>query len=213
VIGDGCSAYMRYENFLRKLETNIGSVIGVDGGIDAVRKELYRPMNPDQLPDLVLPLTVVKQGYRVVYEERAVLREMSLEDYKDEYKMRVRVSLRALWALKDMRELLSFKKCKLFAWQLWSHKLLRYLSFLFLVGLFFASLFLSSEAMFYKVVFICQCVVYLSFLISGILDKISCRLPIMHLAFYFVLFNLASAHACMKFLLKRKQITWVPRKG
>ena len=72
-IGDGCSAYMKYENFLRKVETKLGSVVGVDGGIDAVRKELYQPMNPDQLPDFVLPLKVVEQGDRVVYEPEAIL--------------------------------------------------------------------------------------------------------------------------------------------
>ena len=37
-VGDGCTAYMKYENLLRTLETRIGSVVGVDGGIDAVRK-------------------------------------------------------------------------------------------------------------------------------------------------------------------------------
>jgi len=44
-IGDGCTAYMKYENLLRKFETKIGSIVGVDGGIDAVRKDLYQPMN------------------------------------------------------------------------------------------------------------------------------------------------------------------------
>ena len=38
IIGEGCSAYMKYENFLRCSESKIGSVIGVNGGIDAVRK-------------------------------------------------------------------------------------------------------------------------------------------------------------------------------
>ncbi|NLC69989.1 MAG: glycosyltransferase family 2 protein, partial [Desulfuromonadaceae bacterium] len=71
-VGEGCSGYMKYENALRAGETRIGSVVGVDGGIDAVRKELYRPMNPDQLPDFVLPLQVVAQGRRVVYEPAAL---------------------------------------------------------------------------------------------------------------------------------------------
>ena len=63
-IGDGCTANMKYENFLRQIETKIGSIVGVHGGIDAVRKGLYQPMNLDQLPDFVLPLMVVDQGYR-----------------------------------------------------------------------------------------------------------------------------------------------------
>src|SRR5690606_20972471 len=56
VVGDGCSAYMKYENYLRSLESQVSSVVGVDGGIDAIRKALYQPMNADQLPDFVLPL-------------------------------------------------------------------------------------------------------------------------------------------------------------
>ncbi len=139
IIGDGCSAFMRYENRLRRYETALGSVVGVDGGIDAVRKSLYRFMRADQLPDFVLPLMVVEQGYRVVYEPEAVLQEPSLQNPADEYRMRVRVSLRALWALKDMRQLLTLRLNPLFAWQLWSHKVLRYLSFLFLIGAYLAN--------------------------------------------------------------------------
>ena len=73
-IADGCCAYMKYENFLRMVETKAGSVVGVDGGIDAVRKSLYQSMNSDQLPDFVLPLKVIDQGYRVVYEPEAILK-------------------------------------------------------------------------------------------------------------------------------------------
>ncbi|TFG48181.1 MAG: glycosyltransferase, partial [Gemmatimonadales bacterium] len=53
LVGDGCTAYMRYENALRAIETRLGSVVGVDGAIDSVRRSLYRPMRPDQLPDFV----------------------------------------------------------------------------------------------------------------------------------------------------------------
>ena len=102
--GDGCSTYMKYENFLRHVETNVGSIVGVDGGIDACRKSLYQSMAPDQLPDFVLPLRVVEQGFRVIFEPEAILKEPSLQSDRDEYKMRVRVSLRSFWALSDMRQ-------------------------------------------------------------------------------------------------------------
>jgi len=64
-------------------------------------------MSADQLPDFVLPLRVVEQGYRVVYEPRAVLREPALNSAEREYRMRVRVALRAIWALYDLRHLLN----------------------------------------------------------------------------------------------------------
>ena len=77
-------------------------------------------MRADQLPDFVLPLAVIDQGYRVVYEPEALLQEDTLKKAEDEYRMRVRVSLRALWALFDMRRLFLPGKDLLFSWQLWS---------------------------------------------------------------------------------------------
>ena len=129
LVGDGCTAYMRYENKLRSWESAVGSVVGADGGVDAVRRSLYRPMRFDQLPDFVLPLSVVEQGYRAVYVPEAVLEEETLASEAAEYRMRVRVALRALWALWDKRALLNPVRFPLFSWQLASHKLLRYLSF------------------------------------------------------------------------------------
>jgi cellulose synthase/poly-beta-1,6-N-acetylglucosamine synthase-like glycosyltransferase len=213
IAGNGCTSYMKYENRLRSLETKLGSVVGVDGGIDAIRKVLYRPMNPDQLPDFVLPLRIVEQGYRVVYEPGAILQEASLKSSKDEYMMRVRVSLRALWALNDMRHLLSLKKFKIFAWQLWSHKVLRYLCFVFLIGAYLANFILWGESGLYKLLFLFQNMGYLSALVSTIIEKKGYHIHLLYLINYFVLLNLAAAHAFIKFLLGHKQVVWTPRKG
>ena len=212
-IGDGCSAYMKYENWLRKYETRVESVVGVDGGIDAVRKALYQPMNSDQLPDFVLPLKVVDQGYRVVYESEAILKEPSLKDPQDEYRMRVRVSLRALWALHDMRHLLFFSSFGIFAWQLWSHKVLRYMCFLFLLVAYISNFFLWPVGWIYKVFFVLQTIAYLGALGSPYLEKRGHPSRLFYFLYYFALLNIASAHAFFKFIKKEKMVTWTPRKG
>jgi cellulose synthase/poly-beta-1,6-N-acetylglucosamine synthase-like glycosyltransferase len=212
VVGEGCSTYMRYENLIRGFETAFGSVVGVDGGIDAVRKSLYRPMAPDQLPDFVLPLRVVEQGYRVVFEPEAVLIEPALQAAGDEYRMRVRVALRALWALKDMRHLLGFRRQPLFAWQLWSHKLLRYLCFLFLLGAWAANAAACGEGPVYRLLFLLQNVAYAGAILFPVLGT-GARWRPLRFVHYFVLVNAAAAHAAMKFLLGQKQVVWTPRKG
>ena len=212
IVGDGCSAYMKYENFLRSAETRIGSVVGVDGGIDAVRKSAYRTMNPDQLPDFVLPLMVAAQGYRVVYEPDAILKEPSLKSTDDEYRMRVRVTLRALWALFDMRQLLFSRHHGLFAWQLWSHKLLRYLCFAFLIAIYVGNLFILNSP-FYVMFFVCQTFFYL---IAGFNHKIEKKwrsIGLFRYINYFALINLSALHAFVKFMANQKQIVWTPRKG
>jgi len=213
VIGDGCSTYMRYENRLRTWETSLGSVVGVDGGIDAVRRSLYRPMNPDQLPDFVLPLQVVERGYRVVYEPRAVLREPALNTSGDEYRMRVRVSLRSLWALRDMRVLLNPFRFGLFSWQLVSHKVLRYGCFAFLALAFASNLALARESSTWATLMALQIVGYTAMLISYLLERAGKPVGLLYAPYYFTLINVASAHAFLKFVAGRKQVLWTPRKG
>jgi cellulose synthase/poly-beta-1,6-N-acetylglucosamine synthase-like glycosyltransferase len=213
VNAEGCSAYMKYENFLRGVESQIGSVVGVDGGIDAVRKKLYRPMRPDQLPDFVLPLNVVDQGYRVVYEEKALLHEPALSGSSDEYRMRVRVSLRAYWALWDMRHLLFKYDNLLFAWQLWSHKVLRYLCFIFLIVALTTNIALYSHGVLFKCLLATQIFCYAGGYASPLLEKIGYSSRLLGLCRYFTLLNMASAHAFFRFFRGQKQVLWTPRKG
>lgn len=213
LVGDGCSAYMRYENALRAAESGIGSIVGVDGGIDAVKKTLYRPMRPDQLPDFVLPLTVVEQGYRVVYEPRALLEESALQKGADEYRMRVRVALRALWALKDMAHLLSPWSYGRFAWQLWSHKVLRYLCFIFLIAAYVSNAALWSLGGVYRGAFWVQNLLYVCALCAPWFNRAGAGGRIAYLAHYFALLNVASAHAFLRFIAGKKQVLWTPRKG
>ena len=212
-IGEGCGAYMRYENALRSIETRIGSVVGVDGGIDAMRKSLYRPMNPDQLPDFVQPLKVTEQGYRVVYEPEAVLWESSLKESRDEYRMRVRVSLRAFWALFDMRGLLAPWRAPLFAWQLWSHKVLRYLCFVFLLAAYLSNALLMKKNYLYLSFFAMQNAAYCIAMLTPLLERNGIRSMLFTFARYFLLLNVAAAHAFGKFMMGKKQVIWTPRKG
>lgn len=212
-IGEGSGFYMRYENWLRRLETRLNSVVGVDGGIDAVRRELYVPMRPDQLPDFVLPLNVVEQGRRVVYEPDAVLFEPALAAAADEFRMRIRVSLRALWALYDKRSLLNPFGNALFAWQLWSHKVLRYGAFFPLAGLVVFNALLVGDGHFYSWFLALQVLAYGLAALGHWLSHVP-GVPSRALTpYYFVILNAACAVAFWKFVKGQKMVVWKPRGG
>jgi len=213
LVGDGCSAFMRYENALRASETRLGSLVGVDGGVDAVRRALYKPMRADQLPDFVLPLTVVEQRYRAVFEPEAILTEDTLTSESSEYRMRVRVALRALWALWDKRALLNPFSYGLFAWQLWSHKVLRYLSFLPLAAAMLLNWFLLSQGPVYVLAALGQVVFALLMAIAVLGPNALSKSALSRYCFYFALLNWASAVAMTRFLRGQKQILWQPRTG
>jgi cellulose synthase/poly-beta-1,6-N-acetylglucosamine synthase-like glycosyltransferase len=65
--------YWKYEEWLRKLESRIDSVMGATGCIYAIRRKLARPMPPGTLvDDMFLPLAAFFQGYRVILEDSAL---------------------------------------------------------------------------------------------------------------------------------------------
>jgi cellulose synthase/poly-beta-1,6-N-acetylglucosamine synthase-like glycosyltransferase len=213
-IGGGSGTYMSYENALRVLETRLGSIVGVDGGIDAVRRELYVPMGSDQLPDFVLPLSVVEQGKRVVYESDAKVYEPALADASDEFRMRVRVSLRALWALYDSRHLLNPFRYPLFAWQLISHKVLRYGAFLPIVGLFLLNLMLAVAGQpFYLGFLLLQLIVYAVAALGHFIRQTNSKASKLFVSYYFVVLNAACGFAFWKLLRGQKIVLWKPRQG
>jgi cellulose synthase/poly-beta-1,6-N-acetylglucosamine synthase-like glycosyltransferase len=213
IIGDGSTAYMKYENFLRSLETTMGSIVGVNGGIDAVRKYLCTPMRPDQQSDFVLPLKVIEQGYRVVFEPDAVLKEIALNRPMDEYKMRVRVALRALNALKDMKQLLNPLRYGIIAWQLASHKILRYGAFIPLIGLLVTNLFLLDRGVIYQLVLAAQLVFYTTAFLGWVFERKIQRSRVLYAVVYFCLLNVASFHAFWKMMRGETQAVWKPRTG
>lgn len=208
--GGGSGLYIGYENWLRRLETRVGSVVGVNGGIDAVRRNLYTPMRADQLPDFVLPLRVVEQGLRVVYREDAIARETALGQQADEFRMRVRVSLRAFHALVDMRALLH-PRFGLFAFQLFVHKVLRYLLIVPLSVALICSGALAGYPV-YAAVFGLQAAAY-TLAAVGWISGGRIRRRVVFVPFYFSLINLAAGAALLRFLRGERQVLWTPRKG
>jgi cellulose synthase/poly-beta-1,6-N-acetylglucosamine synthase-like glycosyltransferase len=212
-IGEGSGIYMSYENWLRDMETRLGSIVGVDGGIDAIRSDLYVPMSPDQLPDFVLPLSVVGNGSRVVYEPQAVVYEPSLSNATDEFRMRVRVSLRALWGLRDKRSLLNPLRYPLFAWQLLSHKLLRYAVFLPLVGALLFNALAASLHPLYAALLVLHLAAYALATLGHLFRRLPARASKLLAPYYFVVLNAACAVAFWKFLTGRKIVLWKPREG
>jgi hypothetical protein len=169
-------------------------------------------MRADQQPDFVLPLSVAGQGYRVVYEPDAQLHESALSEHGAEYRMRVRVTLRALWALWDMRHLMNPFRHGLLAFQIISHKLLRYLAFMPLVAALVVSWSLAADNRLMLLAALLQTVAYalaavgwtgrgrdLSFLVG--------------FPYYFVLLNVACAQAVVKFMRGQRQAIWAPRTG
>ena len=202
------SSYWQYEIGIKRLETRLGSVVGGDGAIYAIRRELYRPMPADALSDFVNPLQIVDQGYRCVYEPRAFSVEESAGQFDKEFRRKVRIVNRAWRATMRMRSMLNPFAHGFFALKFWSHKLLRWLVPLFLLVLLIASAAIATRHPVYLAALAGQLLFY-SLALIGALARRRYNLPFfVSVPYYFCLVNIAGLKGIAEYYLGKSYTTW-----
>jgi cellulose synthase/poly-beta-1,6-N-acetylglucosamine synthase-like glycosyltransferase len=140
-------AYWGYEMELKRLETQLGSMVGGDGAIYAIRRPLWRTLPEDAINDFLNPLQIVEAGWRGIYEPEAVCYEETSGRFKSEYKRRVRIVSRSWRAVFQASGVLNPFRVGLFSWCLVSHKVLRWNTGLFATAAAVAGLALLVEAL------------------------------------------------------------------
>jgi cellulose synthase/poly-beta-1,6-N-acetylglucosamine synthase-like glycosyltransferase len=207
--GKGGTSYWGYEIRLRMAESSLGSLIGVSGCLYAVRRSAYRPIAPELISDFVIAMVVREQGLRTVLEPEALCYEDTLDRPDQELSMRVRVGMRSLVALANQKRFLDPWRFGAFAWQLWSHKLLRYLS-----PVFWATALLANGVLALHGQYLWLLAMQLAVLLAGLLGFTPLRQLVKSRAlaqpYYFVLTNVASALSLFRFIRGERIVTWTP---
>jgi cellulose synthase/poly-beta-1,6-N-acetylglucosamine synthase-like glycosyltransferase len=135
--------YWKYETFLKRCEGRLGALLGANGAIYAIRKELYSPIANDTIiDDFVIPLSAkLRTDRAIVYDCEAVAREETAPDFRSEFRRRSRIgaggfqSIGVLWKLLNPRH-------GWVAFTYFSHKILRWLGPMFMIGLLVSNIFL-----------------------------------------------------------------------
>lgn len=211
-------AYWSYELRLRAAESALGSLIGVSGCLYAVRKSAYRPIQPDLISDFVIAMKMREQGLRTVLAPEAVCFEATLGNAGQELSMRVRVAIRSLNALIRERRFLNPFKHGLFAVQIWSHKVLRYASPLLWLCVLAANVALVARDLdtgvpalsIYLYLLIGQLVLLVFGAIGFALQDRQRKLGLFGKPYYFLLTNLASLIATLRYLRGERMVVWNP---
>jgi len=205
--------YWRYESAIKKLESDVGSVVGGDGAIYAVRRPLYVPMRADALSDFVNPLQIVRSGHRCIYEPEARSYERAADNFEKEFRRKVRIVNRAWRALFGMSGLLNPLRYGFFACELISHKLLRWLVPVFLTALFAVNWALLRDGPVYRALLAGQIAFYL-LAAAGYGARRARSLPaVLSIPYYFCLVNLASAIGIIDAFRGKTYVTWTTARG
>jgi cellulose synthase/poly-beta-1,6-N-acetylglucosamine synthase-like glycosyltransferase len=209
-VGAGTQSYWNYEFFLKRHESAVCSLIGVCGCMYAVRASAYIPLYNEACSDFIIATTMVEQGLRAVYVPEAVCIEEPNRQAKKELAARVRIISQTFSDLWRNRTVLNPFRSGFYAVQLWSHKLMRYLVPVFLIVIFLTSAFLAPRSAFYAALFVMQVAFYLAALVSWLLEKLGLTFGLLALPQYFVITNLASLIAFVKFLTGERYTRWEP---
>lgn len=189
--GVSCSQgyYWTQELLIRKHESSLGVLAVASGAWMAVRRRLLRPMGMSVGEDCIVPLNVVDQGYRMVHAERAIAYDQMEYEPAREFKTRVRMTLRNWEGTWSFPHLLNPFKHPAIAWSLWSHKILRWLSPVFLLlWLCGSTMLLVSGAE--SAVVGTPAAIFLLLAVSGAAqDRLRVRLPGGSVAYSFCLAN------------------------
>ncbi len=149
-LGIGESIYWNLESEIKKLEGRLGTVIGANGGIYAIRKELFESIPEDRkvMDDFFVTTRVLIAGKDAVYEPQAIGSEETSLDSYGEFRRKVRISQANFNLLPRYLPLLNPLR-PLVAYGFFSHKFLRWIAPLILSFLILSNLALLSRSPFY----------------------------------------------------------------
>ena len=194
--------YWRYELWLRESESALGSITGGNGAIYALRREDYPPGLLGQ--DLALPVALAKRGKRAVYEPEAVAFERPVATLEDEYGRKRRMFV---WAWRDVfRGRMLRGAGALFAFQLVSHRHLRYASGLLHVAWLGSSAALATSGPVYLAALAAQ----LAWLALALLGRLRVPVPGAGLAYYYLLVTWATVAALASYVRRGVTPYWSP---
>ena len=219
VSGDGgdaagaISLYSKLEIATKKMESKINSCIGADGAVFAIRKRLFQPLDDADINDLVIPLNIIRQGYRGVLEEKAFCTESSANGQKGEFRRQERISNRTIRAIFRNRDMLNPINSGIFAFELFSHKLTKFFVPFFLIILLATNIFLARKGFLHGFLLVAQLLFYfLAFL--GAARRLSIGLSkLTSFCHTFVNTNLAIIYGWIGYFRGRRFTTWASYGG
>ena len=207
----GEGAYVRYEMWLRDLETRFHSLVGLSGSFFAARSSVCRQWDNRVPSDFGTALRCAQLGLRAISDRRVVGYYKNIADSRKEYQRKVRTVTRGMNALRVRAEVLNPARYGRFAFEVFSHKLMRWATPWFLIGALGANAALAFHSPAYRVLFAAQLAFYLSPWASRIVPALR-KIGLVRMGIYFVEVNVAIVHATVLVLAGRTIATWEPSK-
>lgn len=211
--------YYRYDSKIKISESNAYATVGVSGHSMAIRKELLSPIPTDIiLDDFYLAMMVLKQGYRVIFEPKAISWEHPTISLQDEIKRRKRITAGRYHIISIAKEFFP-SLSPLMRLEVVSHKFMRLLIPFFMIFAFVCNVILAFQQssfllvnVFYNLALIAQVLFYSMALMGWVANQMGKNVKILQLPYYLVATNYASLLGLYWFLTGQRTVLWYQAK-
>jgi len=204
---EGEGMYWRYESWIKHSESDLGSCLGSNGQLMAVRKSLF-PVIPADSDDFYVPMNIlIREGSQVRFEPRAKAWIPAATQLGQELQRKVRTHVALFRNLPYLREGLNPARSKVW-WRFLSHHVLRlFVPWALLLALLLSPL-LWDAGFLYRVAGLAQGAFYAAALAGFVLDRNGVRVGAFYVPFYFTLANFAVLLAWGSWMRGNPQDHW-----
>ncbi len=209
VVGEG--AYVRYEMWLRGLESDRAGLVGLSGSFFAARRSVCDEWDIYSPSDFNTALNSARKGLVAVTAPDVHGYYQDVADASKEYQRKIRTIIRGLTALSRHMEVLNPFRFGWFAFQVFGHKLMRWAVPWFQILLFITSVLLAGKGGIYALALLAQILFY-GVVIAGHVKPELRERTVFKIPYFFVQVNLAIAQATVDFLKGRRMTVWTPSK-
>lgn len=208
--GSGEGLYWKYESFLKKLDSELFSIVGAAGELFSFRRELFTELEEDTiLDDFIESLRIAEKGYRVIYEPEAYAMETASESVKEELKRKIRICAGGWQSMRRLSSLLNPLRNFTLTFQYVSHRVLRWsIVPLFLLLIFPVNAYLFSFGILYQLLFYSQCIFYITALAGWYLANREIKVKALFVPYYFFIMNYAVFMGFFRYLKGKQAAAW-----
>ncbi len=203
--------YVRYEMWLRRLESTVYSLVGLSGSFFAARQIVCRDFSDRMPSDFRIVLNSIKLGLRAVTDPNAHGYYDDVADQKREFDRKVRTIIRGITVFFGHLEFVNVFRYGFFSYQYLCHKLLRWLVPLCLISTFMANLLLAGKSIFFFLFVIAQLIFY-ALAFWGWKKSPPPAGRMLKVPVYFLLANISILVAWYNYLRGQRVVAWTPSK-
>ncbi len=209
--GAGEGIYWKYESLLKKLDSELSTVVGAAGELFALRTSLFKPTEKNAIiEDFVISLRIAQQGYKVVYEPEAYAMETSSANVKEELKRKIRICAGGIQSVVWLKDLLNPFKYGWLSFQYVSHRVLRWtITPLFLLLVIPLNIILVQwYGGIYTLILIGQGLFYAAALTGWYLQSREMKVKALYVPYYFFIMNYAVYLGFARYIKGSQKVTW-----